>query len=124
MIHWPRLTLEQPSFFGLREHLENPSEHGDPLEDIEATVDFEYFRGWLLEGLGYSDGRKGAHPPFDPVSMFKALIFQIQHNLSDARMEFMVRDRLSLMRFLGFDLGDPTPDENIIRLFRNKLTEA
>lgn len=39
-------------------------------------------------------------------------------------MEFMIRDRLSWMRFLGFDLGTPTPDENTIRLFRNKLTET
>ena len=36
----------------------------------------------------------------------------------------MIRDRLSWMRFLGFDLGAPTPDENTIRLFRNKLTET
>ena len=28
------------------------------------------------------------------------------------------------MRFLCFDLGAPTPDENTIRLFRNKLTET
>lgn len=56
--------------------------------------------------------------------MFKVLILQAQHNLSDARMEFMIRDRLSWMRFLGFDLGAPTPDENTIRLFRNKLTET
>jgi len=56
--------------------------------------------------------------------MFKALILQAQHNLSDARMEFIVRDRLSWMRFLDFDLGAPTPDENTIRLFRNKLTET
>ena len=116
--------MEQPSFFGLREHLEKLSEHGDPLEVLDATVNFEYFRGWLLEGLGYGDGRKGGRPPFDPVSMFKALLLQAQHNLSDARMEFMIRDRLSWMRFLGFDLGDPTPDENTIRLFRNKLTES
>ncbi len=40
-----------------------------------------------------------AGPPFDPVSMFKALILQAQHNLSDAKMEFMIRDRLSWMRF-------------------------
>ncbi len=39
-------------------------------------------------------------------------------------MEFMILDRLSWMRFLGFDLGDPTPDENTILLFRNKLTET
>ena len=89
---------------------------------LDATVDFEYFRGWLIEGLSYSNGRKGGRPPFDPVSMFKALILQAQHNLSDAKMEFMIRDRLSWMRFLGFDLGGPTPDENTIRLFRNKLT--
>ncbi len=56
--------------------------------------------------------------------MFKALILQAQHNLSDARMEFMIRDRLSWMRLLGFDLGGPTPDENTIRLFRDKLTDS
>lgn len=116
--------MEQRSLFGLSEHLERLSRMGDPLETLEATVDFEYFRGWLVEGLGYGDGSKGGRPPFDPVSMFKALILQAQHNLSDARMEFMIRDRLSWMRFLGFDLGGPTPDENTIRHFRNRLTET
>jgi len=116
--------MEQRSLFGLVEHLEALSEHGDPLEVLDATIDFEYFRVWLVEGLGYGDGRKGGRPPFDPVSMFKALILQAQHNLSDAKMEFMIRDRLSWMRFLDFDLGAPTPDENTIRLFRNKLTET
>ena len=114
--------MDQRSFFGLVEQLDALSAHGDPLEVLDATVDFEYFRSWLVEGLGYGDGSKGGRPPFDPVSMFKALILQAQHNLSDARMEFMIRDRLSWMRFLGFDLGGPTPDENTIRLFRDKLT--
>jgi transposase len=116
--------MDQRSFFGLAEQLEALSAHGDPLEVLDRTVDFEYFRGWLVEGLGYGDGSKGGRPPFDPVSMFKALILQAQHNLSDARMEFMIRDRLSWMRFLGFDLGAPTPDENTIRLFRDKLTAS
>jgi IS5 family transposase len=116
--------MDQRSLFGLSEHLERLSKTGDPLETLEATVDFEYFRGWLVEGLRYGDGAKGGRPPFDPVSMFKALILQAQHNLGDARMEFMIRDRLSWMRFLGFDLGAPTPDENTIRHFRNRLTET
>jgi len=103
--------MRQAGLFGLSDHIERLSRDGDPLEDLEATVDFEYFRGWLVEGLGYGDGSKGGRPPFDPVSMFKALILQAQHNLSDARMEFMIRDRFSWMRFLGFDLGAPTPDE-------------
>ena len=113
--------MDQRSFFGLTEQLEALSKHGDPLEVLDATVDFEYFRGWLVGGLGYGDGSKGGRPPFDPVSMFKALILQAQHNLSDARMEFMIRDRLSWMRFLGFDLARATPGENTIRRFRNRM---
>ncbi|MCG4262608.1 transposase, partial [Acetobacter senegalensis] len=93
--------MDPKSLFSLRDHLDALSKEGDPLEALQETVDFEYFRAWLVEGLGYGDGSKGGRPPFDPVMMFKALILQAQHNLSDARMEFMIRDRLSWLRFLG-----------------------
>lgn len=116
--------MDLKSLFSLSDHLEALSKEGDPLEVLQETVDFEYFRAWLVEGLGYGDGSKGGRPPFDPVMMFKALILQAQHNLSDARMEFMIRDRLSWLRFLGLSLGDRTPDENTIRHFRNRLTET
>lgn len=116
--------MKPESLFSLSEHLERLSKDGDPLEVLDATVDFEYFRGWLVEGLGYGDGSKGGRPPFDPVSMFKVLIVQAQHNLSDAKMEFMIRDRLSWMRFFGYDLGGRMPDENTIRHFRNRMTET
>lgn len=36
----------------------------------------------------------------------------------------MVQDRLSGMRFLGFDPGAPTPDENPIRYFSRRMTET
>lgn len=68
--------MQPNSLFSLSEHLEKLSEHGDPLEVLATTVDFEYFRPWLLERLGYGDSRKGGRPPFDPVSMFKAMILQ------------------------------------------------
>tara|TARA_B110001454_G_scaffold209215_1_gene222493 strand:- start:15 stop:1004 length:990 start_codon:yes stop_codon:yes gene_type:complete len=116
--------MDPKSLFSLSDHLEALSKEGDPLEILQQTVDFEYFRTWLVEGLGYGDGAKGGRPPFDPVMMFKALILQAQHALSDARMEFMIRDRLSWLRFLGLSLGDRTPDENTIRHFRNRLTET
>jgi transposase, IS5 family len=116
--------MDPKSLFSLNDHLERLSKDGDPLEVLASTVDFEYFRIWLVEGLGYGDGTKGGRPPFDPVAMFKVLILQAQHNLSDARMEFMIRDRLSWMRFLSFDLGGATPDENTIRHFRNRMTET
>ena len=40
----------------MSEHLEMLSQHGDPLEILDRTIDFEYFRSWLVEGLGYGYG--------------------------------------------------------------------
>lgn len=59
--------MEVRSLFGLSEHLGRLSKAENPLKVLDATVDFEYFRGWLVEGLGYGDGAKGWRPPFDPV---------------------------------------------------------
>jgi len=56
--------------------------------------------------------------------MFKVLILAARNNVSDERMEFLIRARLSWLRFLGFDLGKPAPDENTIALFRERLTNA
>ena len=56
--------------------------------------------------------------------MLKVLVLAAQNNVADARMEYLIRDRLSWLRFLGFDLGAPTPDANTIRLFREKPTEG
>ncbi len=45
-------------------------------------------------GSATAMARRG-RSPFDPVSMFTALILQAQHNLSDAQMELWIRDKLS-----------------------------
>jgi IS5 family transposase len=116
--------MHQPGFFDLPEHLKGLSEAGDPLEAMAATIDFEAFRPVLDAALGYADGSKGGRPAYDPVAMFKVLILQAQNTVSDARMEFLIRDRLSWLRFLGFELGKPTPDANTIRIFRERLTGA
>lgn len=116
--------MKQAGLFGLSEHLKRLSAHGDPLEELGGLIDFEGFRPILEGALGYSDGAKGGRPPYDPVAMFKVLILAAQNNVADARMEYLIRDRLSWLRFLGFDLGAPTPDANTIRLFREKLTAA
>ena len=116
--------MRQAGLFGLPDHLRRLSATGDPLEVLAQAVDFEIFRAPLEAALGYSDGSKGGRPPYDPVTMFKVLILAARHTVSDERMEFLIRDQLSWLRFLGFDLGVPTPDRNTIWTFRERLIRA
>ena len=44
-----------------------------------------------------SDGSKGARLPFDHVLMFKVLVLQSIHSLSDERCEYLIKDRLSFI---------------------------
>ena len=71
-----------------------------------------------------SDGAKGGRPAFDHVLMFKVLLLQAMHALSDERAEYLVKDRLSFMRFLGLGLADPVPDANTVWVFREALKRA
>jgi transposase, IS5 family len=116
--------MRQAGLFGLSEHLKRLSAHGDPLEQLGRIIDFEAFRPTLTAALAYGDGAKGGRPPYDPVAMLKVLVLAAQNNVADARMDYLIRDRLSWLRFLGFDLGAPTPGANTIRPFREKLTDA
>jgi IS5 family transposase len=97
---------------------------GDPLPKLKKLVDWERFRA-DLEAVRDKERKSNAgRKPFDVVLMFKVLVLQSLYNLSDERIEFQIRDRISFMRFLGLTLGDAVPDEKTIWLFREQLTEA
>src|SRR5262249_18764694 len=49
---------------------------------------------------------------------------QSLHNLSDEQTEYLIRDRISFMRFLDLELEDPVPDATTIWLFREALAQA
>jgi hypothetical protein len=114
----------QGGFFDLDDRWKELSARGDHLKRLSAIVDFELFRSDLACAVTRSDGAKGGRPAFDLVLMFKVLILQASHSLSDERTEFLFRDRLSFMRFLGLRLADPVPDANSIWTFREALTRA
>ncbi|WP_238701879.1 IS5 family transposase [Mariprofundus erugo] len=59
--------------------------------------------------------------PYDPVKMFRVMILQAWHSLSDPKMEEALKVRLDFMWFAGFDVGDDVPDETSICRFRNRL---
>jgi len=97
---------------------------GDPLPRLKTLVDWERFR-LELEAVRDKERKSNAgRKPFDVVLMFKVLVLQSLYNLSDEKIEFQIRDRISFMRFLDLSLGDAVPDEKTIWLFREQLTEA
>ena len=114
----------QAGFFDIDERLKELSAKGDMLERLKGLVDFELFRSDLERAVPRADRSRGGRPPFDHVLMFKVLILQASHSLSDERTEFLIKDRLSFMRFLGLGLGDQVPDANTIWTFREALTRA
>ena len=113
-----------PGFFDVDERLKELSAKGDDLERLNALIDFEIFRPALEAAVWRGDRAKGGRPPFDPVLMFKILILQAMHSLSDERAEYLAKDRLSFMRFLGLSLSDAVPDANTIWTFREALKKA
>ena len=113
-----------PGFFDVDERLKELSAKGDDLERLKGIVDFEIFRADLERAVPRADRAKGGRPPYDHVLMFKVLILQSSHSLSDERTEYLIKDRLSFMRFLGLSLAESVPDANSIWNFREALTRA
>jgi len=103
--------------------LERISKMGDPLEKINATIDWEMFRPALLKRTRKDDYSKGGRPPFDVLRMFKIVMLQDWNNISDESAEYLINDRLSFQRFLGMELGEKAPDANTIWLFKEQLGE-
>ncbi len=86
------------------------------LERIDALVSWERLER-LLAPTRSRLGSKG----YPALSLFKALVLQQWHNLSDPGLEEALQDRLSFRRFCGFSLSDATPDETTFVRFRQAL---
>ena len=114
----------QIGFWDVQDRLSQLSRHGDPLEKLSVTVDFEIFRADLANAVPRGDRSRGGRPPFDPVLKFKMLVLQALNGLSLEQTEFLVKDRLSWMRFCGLGPGDAIPDANTLWDFREALIAA
>jgi len=90
---------------------------------LRDLIDWESFRPVLDEVTGYAtkDWSKGGKPPFDPVFMFKVLVVQKYHGLSDEATEREIGDRYSFMSFLDLRPGDEIPDANTIWDFKELI---
>lgn len=113
----------QLSFFDLENRYEQLSRLKDPLEELNRMIDWNLFADLLKETTKKPRKSAAGRKPFDRVMLFKMLVLQRMHNLSDDRLEYQVRDRLSFMRFLGLDLAGVVPDAKTMWAFREELKE-
>lgn len=96
---------------------QRPQSRPSALMEIARLVDWAPFEKALAAIPVAAKGE----PSYPPLVMFKALLLQRWHGLSDPEMETALADRLSFMAFAGLSLGDPTPDHSTIWRFREKL---
>jgi IS5 family transposase len=96
---------------------------GDPLEKLNAGIDFEKFRSLLEDKLTIEPKGIGGRRPYDYVLMFKIMILQRYYNLSDEQVEYQINDRMSFMRFLELTIADDIPDSRTVWHYRERLTD-
>lgn len=86
------------------------------LQKIDKLLKWYRFSN-ILKDVHSELGREG----YDVLQMFKCLLLQSWHSLSDAGLEQALRVRLDFLQFTGFKVGDNIPDETTFCRFRNKL---
>ena len=110
-----------PGLFDIAERSDKLTQMGDPLVSLNERIDWEAFRQDLKLVHEKERLSNAGAKPIDVVLMFMILVLQQLHNLSDDRIEYQIRDRLSFMRFLGLQLEDRVPDAKTVWLFREQL---
>ncbi len=116
--------MKQKSLFDEEDRMKLLSKLGDPLETLNKVIKWEKFRSALTRVCRKEDTGKGGRPPYDVIVMFKVIVLQRLYNLSDDQIEYQINDRISFMRFLGFDLCDKVPDAKTVWKFKNDLAEG
>ena len=97
---------------------------GDGLPLLNRLIPWERFRP-ILESMPKAKAKgPGGRKPYDRILLFKMMVLQQLHNLSDEQTEYQIRDRLSFQRFLGIGLEEAVPDHTTLWLFRESLAQA
>lgn len=112
----------QSGFFDLESRLKKLNTL-DPLVKMNELIDWECFRETLSTIHKKERKNNAGRKPFDVILMFKILVLQHLHNLSDDQIEYQIRDRYTFCRFLGLTPEGIVPDAKTIWLFRERLVQ-
>src|SRR5438270_6544110 len=91
-----------------------PSDHF--YRHVERTLDLSFVRQFVQETYA-SKGR----PSIDPVVFFKLqLVMFFEGIRSERQLMRHAADRLSILWYLGYDLGEPLPDHSSLTRIRER----
>jgi IS5 family transposase len=96
------------------------------LVKLNHLVNWDELSELLNKKLGKAQEVVAGKPSYDYLSMYKILLLQQWHNLSDPKMEESLKTRIDFMWFTGFGLASvdfAVPDETTICRFRGKLVK-
>lgn len=88
------------------------------LDRINHLIDWAPFEQ-LLNSIYSSPTGRPSHPV---LLLFKGLLLQTWHTLSDYALEEALDDRLSFRRFVGMSASAKAPDHSVFSRFRDQLT--
>jgi len=106
--------------FALKEEYKRLEYIGDKLSEIDSLIDWKPFR-IILESMYSNKTVSGGKPETDVIVVFKMLVLQQWHGLSDHELEKQCIDRISFRKFLGFPAY--IPDSSTVWLFRERIIE-
>lgn len=91
------------------------------LVRIEAIIDWQPVKEKLAKIYKNEYQTVAGVKPYSSLSMFKAILLQSWHSLSDPKLEEALRVRIDFMLFTGMGIEQATPDETTICRFRNRI---
>ena len=112
-----RSFTSQPALFATHELLDHPALSA--LDDIEAVIDWEALVPLLPQGKG-DTGRLG----YPALTLFRALLLGLWHNLSDVKLEAQLARDLMFRKFCRLELDGGVPQTSTIGRFRIALEKA
>ena len=112
-----RSFSSQPALFATHELLEHPALAA--LDDIEAVIDWGALTPLLPQGKG-DTGRLG----YPALTLFRALLLGLWHNLSDVKLEAQLARDLMFRKFCRLELDGGVPQASTLGRFRIALERA
>lgn len=86
----------------------------DLLPRLDKIIPWEMFLPVLNKVHDKERKSNAGRKPTDVMILFKMLILQQLYNISDEKLEYLVNDRLSFMKFLNLSIEGKVPDATTV----------